>query len=103
MRISFIKATSGYMRPKLDRHFTHRVMVTYLCGGSPIMTSQISTGRGMVRGDLLKTDPPEDGSDEWDYKDHFAADVAGGDLLGELTVRYIVTIAGSAGNLSKKW
>ena len=24
-------------------------MVTYLCGDSPIMTGQISTGRGMVR------------------------------------------------------
>jgi hypothetical protein len=51
----------------------------------------------------LKSDPSEDGSDEWDYKYHLAADIAGGDLLCELTVRYIVTIAGSAGNLSKKW
>ena len=47
-------------------------MVTYLCGGSPIMTSQISTGRGMVRGDLLEADPPEDGSDEWDHEEHLA-------------------------------
>jgi hypothetical protein len=47
-------------------------MVTYLCGGSPIMTSQISTGRGMVRGDLLKTDPSKDCADEWDDKDHLA-------------------------------
>ena len=47
-------------------------MVTYLCGGSPIMTSQISTGRGMVRGDLLKTDPSEYCANEWDHEEHLA-------------------------------
>ena len=78
-------------------------MVTYLCGGSPIMTSQISTGRGMVRGDLLKTDPAEDGSDERDDEDHLAADIAGGDLLCKLAVSYIVAITSGTGDLSKKW
>ncbi len=47
-------------------------MVTYLCGVSPDMTSQISTGRGMVRGDLLETDPSKDRSEERDDKDHLA-------------------------------
>ena len=36
------------------------------------MTSQISTGRGMVRGDLLKADPAKDCAEEWDHEEHLA-------------------------------
>jgi hypothetical protein len=44
----------------------------------------------------LKTDPSEDCANEWDDKEHLAADIAGCDLLGELAVSYIVTIAGAS-------
>ncbi len=47
------------------------------------MTSQTSTGRGMVRG-FLETDPSKDSAKEWDDKDHLAADIGGGDLFSEL-------------------
>jgi hypothetical protein len=40
---------------------------------------------------------PKDGSDEWDDKDHLAADIVGGDLLRELTVSYIVAITSGSG------
>lgn len=53
-------------------------MVTDLCRDIPTMTSQIWTGRGMVRLNsrvLLEADPSEEDAKEWDHKDHLALDL----------------------------
>jgi len=62
------------------------------------MTSQTSTGRGMVRG-FLETDPSKDSAKEWDDKDHLAADIGGRDLFSELAVSYISTCTSFCGYL----
>jgi len=53
-------------------------MVTDLCRDTPRMTSQMWTGRGMVRlgtEGSLETDPSKYNSEEWDHKDHLALDL----------------------------
>jgi hypothetical protein len=38
-------------------------------------------------GVFLETDPSKNSAKEWDYKDHLAADIGGGDLFSELANR----------------
>jgi hypothetical protein len=78
-------------------------MVTDLCRDIPTMTSQIWTGRGMVRltaGGFLESYPSEDNAKEWDHKDHLALDICTGERFGKATVTDVVAITSYASNFS---